>query len=244
MATNKSNSPKAAKQPKVRGNVQEQKSKTSTLTLDDRDEEMDMSDDSEVEINTEDEDEDQSTNDEFTDSLDDPFDEQDHLDPDELGVDGDLFGDDVDKRKLLAAEIAASQPLTLVAPKPRKGFEQRWVLYEVNGRPHRKRIQTSRRMGWFPRRGSTIKDKSYSLTKVDGSTESILKINGYVLCEMPIERVKALRKVIANKNERQALAVEQDLLRDGNNNGVPTEYKSRTQTKLGTKRPNVAGNRN
>lgn len=259
MTVKKSNKPpvSASRKPKVQGNVHEDPNEFSDPAVDEgSEEEMDFSaadDDEGLGLDSEEEDGEAeeaevkepatapATTAEF-----DPFSQVDHVDPVEYGIDGSVFADPKLVSEEVEADYSAQQEPTLKAPKARPGFTQKWVRYDVNGKPDRKNIAKTRRQGWFPRRGSSItpaERKIFPLSPVTGTNEHLININGMVLCEMTVARAKARKARVKQLNDNLNISIKENYFAEGEKQGVPVEYTNRSDVRRGHRRPVVADNR-
>ncbi|MGZ8432780.1 MAG: hypothetical protein ACXWYM_00350 [Candidatus Binatia bacterium] len=175
----------------------------------------------------------------------------------ELGLSEEAFSDsDVSPLKTLgisdpfagdpfAADLfAEGQPLNFAAPAPRPGFTQRFIRYKIGNTPDTVNIQKSRRIGWIPRRGSTVtkEDGNYLAVMQKLGGDSIIMVQGQVLCEMPLNRAEAFRTAQTMRTRRQNVSYD-GYKGEGDRSGVPTYVEDRRTTSAG-RVPRVGGDRN
>ena len=153
----------------------------------------------------------------------------------------DAFGESLDDPYLLG------NTRTFDAPRPRPGYAQRWVRFELNGKRDIKNITRKiRGQGWRPRRASTVTGPvSVPTVAVDGG-DAILMVDGYVLCEMPEVHAEKLRRAYEEATNRQNIAVRSDFEGSGRSDNTAVSYESKEAVTLGMRPRTVeaAGNEN
>lgn len=132
-------------------------------------------------------------------------------------------------------------PQNLQAPEPRPGYVQKYVRYlNRSGERDDKNITKNRRLGWMPRQ---VKPGEFALPTRSVGGSSIIIIDGLVLCEMPVERQKSIKRAYSNQTQIQNAAVEKTLRREGGDDHVPVGFTEQSQVRTGTRKPQVASNR-
>lgn len=104
-------------------------------------------------------------------------------------------------------------PSVLDAPPAREGFRQRWIATRILGEEIPAHTMKRLREGWSPRKVDTLPDGFPVPTFNHGTHGDVIGVEGLILCEMPIGRVKARDNYYRNKTNDQNLSVEKDLQR-------------------------------
>lgn len=128
-------------------------------------------------------------------------------------------------------------PLTFAAPKARPGFSQRWVRFEnEDGKPDQKNISKKiRQQGWKPRKASTVRGSNPAPTMVVEGGDAIIMTQGFILCEMPLERSVELKNAYESETNRQNVAVKANLVQGGEADRMNVQYESQESVDLGRK---------
>lgn len=111
-----------------------------------------------------------------------------------------------------AADFSWREPTNLDAPPPRPGYRQKWVRVSSRNEADNINWTTRLRDGWAPRDPKTVPDaKGYWPVK-DHHNTSVIQVAGSILCEMPIQKVRAREEWIKQKNRRleESITVETD----------------------------------
>ena len=104
-------------------------------------------------------------------------------------------------------------PALLDAPEARPGMVQRWVATTIQGKDTPDNVYKRMREGWEPRKASTVKDQKFP-TINHGQWAGCIGIEGMLLCEMPLEKHKAMKDYYKGKSndQNEALTGELDSL--------------------------------
>lgn len=119
---------------------------------------------------------------------------------------------------------------TLVAPKARPGYTQRWVRAERGDKQDRTNIlRQIKTKGWRPRAVSTIPDAK----KYNSSDSGYIMINGMVLCEMPNSRAEKLRKLPQMMADRQMDSTHNEIRKTAKDSDVEVEILEKSEVTRG-----------
>ena len=129
-------------------------------------------------------------------------------------------------------ETAWKPPSLLDAPEPRQGMVQRWIATSIQGKDTPDNVYKRMRAGWEPRPADTVKDKRYP-TINHGQWAGCIGVEGMLLCEMPLEKHKAMKKYYSGKNAEQNESVSHDLDALGSRSGLPISQDRQTTTSRG-----------
>ena len=111
-------------------------------------------------------------------------------------------------------------PALLDAPEPRPGYVQRWVATSIQGKDTPDNVYKRMREGWEPRPMSTVKSKLFP-TINHGKWEGCIGVEGMMLCEMPIDKHRAMKAYYNNKSVEQNESLAGDLDALGQKTGQP-----------------------
>jgi hypothetical protein len=140
-----------------------------------------------------------------------------------------------------AQDFAWREPTNLDAPPPRPGFRQRWVRVQTRAGEDSINWNTRFRQGWTPRDPKTIPEAANHYPITSHMNQSVIQVAGSVLCEMPIQKVKAREAWIQSENrnlDRSILAetdrTSAEAVRAGH---APIIREDRVETSVGRRRP-------
>ena len=102
-------------------------------------------------------------------------------------------------------------PAILDAPTAREGFKQRWIATQIQGKDVPHQVMRRFREGWVPRPADTIPESFQMPTIAHGTHEGCVGVEGMLLCEMPVERLKARERYFAGKTGELNQFVDQQL---------------------------------
>lgn len=129
-------------------------------------------------------------------------------------------------------ETAWKPPSLLDAPDPRPGMVQRWIATSIQGKDTPDNVYKRMRAGWEPRPADTVKDKRYP-TINHGQWAGCIGVEGMLLCEMPVEKHRAMKNYYSGKNAEQNESVSYDLDALGSRSGLPISQDRQTTTSRG-----------
>ena len=129
-------------------------------------------------------------------------------------------------------ETAWKPPSLLDAPEPRQGMVQRWIATSIQGKDTPDNVYKRMRAGWEPRPADTVKDKRYP-TINHGQWAGCIGVEGMLLCEMPVEKHRAMKNYYSGKNAEQNESVSYDLDALGSRSGLPISQDRQTTTSRG-----------
>lgn len=111
-----------------------------------------------------------------------------------------------------AADFSWREPTNLDAPPPRPGFRQKWVRVSSRNEADNINWTTRLRDGWAPRDPATVPDTTGYWPVKAHQNQSVIQVAGSILCEMPIQKVRAREAWIREKNRRleESITVETD----------------------------------
>lgn len=95
---------------------------------------------------------------------------------------------------------------SLVAPKPRDGFAQRWVRVSARGDQDHRNWLRAMQMGWRPRDPSTIPQSEHYYPVVSDGTRTLVRVGDLILCEMPEQMAERHRAAVRAKTQHQRTA--------------------------------------
>ena len=103
-------------------------------------------------------------------------------------------------------------PMTLDAPPPLPGMEQRWIAVSLRGQDQPANVSRKFREGWVPRPADTIPAEFGNAPTIKhGQFEGFIGVEGMVLCHMPKDRVDQRNRHYRQKAARQIEGVEREL---------------------------------
>tara|TARA_R100000664_G_scaffold11944_1_gene19211 strand:- start:5661 stop:6140 length:480 start_codon:yes stop_codon:yes gene_type:complete len=129
-------------------------------------------------------------------------------------------------------ETAWKPPSLLDAPEPRQGMVQRWIATSIQGKETPDNVYKRMRAGWNPRPSDTVSDKRYP-TINHGQWAGCIGVEGMLLCEMPVEKHRAMKDYYSGKNAEQNESVANDLEKLGRRSGLPISQDRQTTTSRG-----------
>lgn len=143
-------------------------------------------------------------------------------------------------------EITWRRPSNLDAPEPRPGYVQRWVRAEFRTEADNLNWQSKMREGWTPRDPATVPEaETWYVGNNRFMDKAVIRVGGMILVEIPEARLLAKRRAIAQQNERQSSAVNQELekvSREGVREGAaPIVREERVDVRTG-RRPATMAN--
>jgi hypothetical protein len=111
-----------------------------------------------------------------------------------------------------AADFSWREPTNLDAPPPRPGFRQKWVRVQSRNEMDGINWNTRLRQGWTPRDPKTVPDANGFYPVATHHNQSVIQVAGSVLCEMPIQKVKARDAWVQEQNRKleESISVETD----------------------------------
>jgi len=118
-------------------------------------------------------------------------------------------------------------PALLDAPEPRPGFVQRWVATSIQGKDTPDNVYKRMREGWEARPANTVKNQLFP-TINHGQWEGCIGIEGMLLCEMPQEKHRQMKKYYGSKSleQNQSLSGDLDALGQKTGQQIYQERKS------------------
>ena len=117
-------------------------------------------------------------------------------------------------------DTAWKPPSLLDAPSPRPGYVQRWIATSIQGKETPDNVYKRMRAGWNPRPADTVKDKRYP-TINHGQWAGSIGIEGMLLCEMPVEKHRAMKDYYHNRSVEANESIAGDLEALGRKTGQP-----------------------
>ena len=129
-------------------------------------------------------------------------------------------------------ETAWKPPSLLDAPDPRQGMVQRWIATSIQGKDTPDNVYKRMRAGWEPRPSDTVKDKRFP-TINHGQWAGCIGVEGMLLCEMPVEKHRAMKNYYSGKNAEQNESVSHDLDTLGSRSGLPISQDRQTSMSRG-----------
>jgi len=110
---------------------------------------------------------------------------------------------------------------SLVAPKPRPGYVQRWIRMGVKGKDDAVNISRKFREGWQPRAADTV-PSSYQTAKIGhGRFAGFIGVEGMLLCELPVKNNDQRKRFIREQTDKKVKAIDADLQRANKANQGP-----------------------
>lgn len=125
---------------------------------------------------------------------------------------------------------AFKPPSVLDAPPPRPGMRQRWIRTHLLGQGDPAHVHKKFREGWTPRPLETV-PKGFNVPTLNhGQHQGCIGIEGLILCEMPLARVKQRNEYYAQKG-KAAMGFVNSQLNKVARDSLPltVEMKSRDQ---------------
>jgi len=117
-------------------------------------------------------------------------------------------------------DTAWKPPSLLDAPEPRPGYTQRWIATSIQGKETPDNVYKRMREGWEPRSADSVKEKLFP-TINHGQWAGSIGIEGMLLCEMPIEKHKAMKAYYNNRSVEANESIAGDLDALGRTTGQP-----------------------
>tara|TARA_R110000803_G_scaffold45034_2_gene95096 strand:- start:531 stop:1013 length:483 start_codon:yes stop_codon:yes gene_type:complete len=132
-----------------------------------------------------------------------------------------------------ARPLTAWKPPSLLdAPTPRSGMVQRWVATSIQGRDTPDNVYKRMRAGWNPRPADSVDDKRYP-TINHGQWAGSIGVEGMLLCEMPEDTFKSMKKYYLGKSDEQNESIPGELDAIGRNGGIPIQQERSSTTSQG-----------
>jgi len=132
-----------------------------------------------------------------------------------------------------ARPLTAWKPPSLLdAPDPRSGMVQRWVATSIQGRDTPDNVYKRMRAGWNPRPADSVDDKRYP-TINHGQWAGSIGVEGMLLCEMPEDTFKSMKKYYLGKSDEQNESIPGELDAIGRNGGIPIQQERSSTTSQG-----------
>jgi|TARA_R110000796_G_scaffold66023_2_gene152226 hypothetical protein len=129
-------------------------------------------------------------------------------------------------------QTAWKPPSLLDAPDPRSGMVQRWVATSIQGRDTPDNVYKRMRAGWNPRPADSVDDKRYP-TINHGQWAGSIGVEGMLLCEMPEDTFKSMKKYYLGKSDEQNESIPGELDAIGRNGGIPIQQERSSTTSQG-----------
>ena len=129
-------------------------------------------------------------------------------------------------------QTAWKPPSLLDAPDPRSGMVQRWVATSIQGRDTPDNVYKRMRAGWNPRPADSVSDKRFP-TINHGQWTGSIGIEGMLLCEMPEDTFKSMKKYYLGKSDEQNESIPGELDAIGRNGGIPIQQERSSTTSQG-----------
>lgn len=108
-----------------------------------------------------------------------------------------------------------ADPETLPSPKPQAGWKFHWVRISTRGDADATNFSSQIRSGWEPCQAVDHPEIQILIIENSQFKDNIV-IGGLMLCKQPAERVKAREAHIAQKNDNQMRAVDNNFMKDNN----------------------------
>ena len=129
-------------------------------------------------------------------------------------------------------QTAWKPPSLLDAPDPRSGMVQRWVATSIQGRDTPDNVYKRMRAGWNPRPADSVDDTRYP-TINHGQWAGSIGVEGMLLCEMPEDTFKSMKKYYLGKSDEQNESIPGELDAIGRNGGIPIQQERSSTTSQG-----------
>ena len=129
-------------------------------------------------------------------------------------------------------QTAWKPPSLLDAPDPRSGMVQRWVATSIQGRDTPDNVYKRMRAGGNPRPADSVDDKTYP-TVNHGQWAGSIGVEGMLLCEMPEDTFKSMKKYYLGKSDEQNESIPGELDAIGRNGGIPIQQERSSTTSQG-----------
>jgi len=117
-------------------------------------------------------------------------------------------------------DTAWKPPSLLDAPEPRPGYTQRWIATSIQGKDTPDNVYKRMREGWEPRKADSVKEKLFP-TINHGQWAGSIGIEGMLLCEMPVEKHRAMKDYYRNRSVEANESIAGDLEALGRKTGQP-----------------------
>ena len=117
-------------------------------------------------------------------------------------------------------DTAWKPPSLLDAPEPRPGYTQRWIATSIQGKETPDNVYKRMREGWEPRKADNVKEKLFP-TINHGQWAGSIGIEGMLLCEMPVEKHRAMKDYYHNRSVEANESIAGDLEALGRKTGQP-----------------------
>jgi len=130
------------------------------------------------------------------------------------------------------AETSWKPPSLLDAPDPRPGMVQRWIATSIQGKDTPDNVYKRMRAGWNPRPADSVDDKRYP-TINHGQWAGSIGVEGMLLCEMPEDTFKSMKKYYLGKSDEQNESIPGELDAIGRNGGIPIQQERSSTTSQG-----------
>lgn len=105
------------------------------------------------------------------------------------------------------------RPDVLPSPKPRKGYEHRWIRVATHGQPDPTNISSKIREGWEPCKAKDYPEITVSFVEHERFKNNVV-MGGQMLCRAPVEMVRQRKEHFANQTRAQMEAVDNNLMRE------------------------------
>ncbi len=131
-------------------------------------------------------------------------------------------------------------PLNLDAPPERPGYRQRWVRSEFRNEKDNLNWQAKLREGWVPRDPETVPNAEQYFGSHVQSTESVIRVGGLILMEIPEDKLRAKRRAIdqISRSQEQSVSVDTDKVsREGVRSGYAPIIREESREVVTGRRP-------
>lgn len=110
---------------------------------------------------------------------------------------------------------------SLVAPKPRPGYVQRWIRVATKNKDDAINVSKKWREGWKPRPADTV-PASYQTAKLEhGKFAGFIGVEGMILCELPVTQNNKRKAYIRDLTDKKTKAIDAELKRANEANRGP-----------------------
>jgi len=151
------------------------------------------------------------------------------------------FADNLTREEESHEEIDWMPPSVLEAPEPRPGMAQRWVSTSILGKEVPHHTMKRFREGWKPRALDTVPSDFAVPTITHGQYEGYVGVEGMILCEMPLARVKKRAEYFQGRVSDQNRFVKSSLAKVEKEGGYRiSEEESKVSVRKGNRRQGVA----
>ena len=129
-------------------------------------------------------------------------------------------------------DTAWKPPSLLDAPDARPGMVQRWIATSIQGRETPDNVYKRMRAGWSPRKAETVKDQRFP-TINHGQWAGSIGVEGMILCEMPEDRFKQMKKYYQERSDGQNESIPGELETVSRQGGIPIQQDRKSNVTRG-----------